>query len=87
MKSYKRKEVPIKELMYSDGNSISLAAVFRMTENSLIAKLENIVSLDSNLFELRETAGINQFYIDIDEENENDLLAKYYRKYTISKVA
>lgn len=86
MKSYKRKEVPIKELMYSDGNSISLAAVFRMTENSLIAKLENMVSLDSNLFELRETAGINQFYM-TDEVNENDLLAKYYRKYTISKVA
>ena len=86
MKSYKRKEVPIKELMYSDGNSISLAAVFRMTENSLIAKLENMVSLNSNLFELRETAGINQFYM-TDEVNENDLLAKYYRKYTISKVA
>ena len=86
MKSYKRKEVPIKELMKSESNPLSLAAVFRMTENSLIAKLENIVSLDSNLFELRETAGINQFYI-IDEVNENDLLAKYYRKYTISKVA
>ena len=86
MKNYKRKEVPIKELMYSDGNSISLAAVFRMTENSLIAKLENMVTLNSNLFELRETAGINQFYM-TDEVNENDLLAKYYRKYTISKVA
>jgi len=86
MKSYKRQEVPIKELMYSDGNSISLAAVFRMTENSLIAKLENMVSLNSNLFELRETAGINQFYV-TDEVDENDLLAKYYLKYTNSKVA
>ena len=41
---------------------------------------------NSNLFELRETAGINQFYV-TDEVNENDLLAKYYLKYTNSKVA
>ena len=37
-----QKTIPIKDLMYSNGNFPAPGAVFRMTESSLVAKLEVI---------------------------------------------
>ena len=57
-----KKTIPIGELMYSKTEFPSLGAVFRLTENSLISKLENLVLKNPDIFDIRETAGIHQFY-------------------------
>ena len=48
--------------MYSKTEFPSLGAVFRLTENSLISKLENLVLKNPNIFDIRETAGIHQLF-------------------------
>ena len=57
------KELPIEDLMYSRDGSPSPGAVFRLTENALITKLEKIVYEVPGIFEIRETAGIHQVYL------------------------
>jgi len=49
--------------MYSKVWVASPGAVFRLSENSLITKLEELSQVLPANFELRETAGIHQFYI------------------------
>ena len=43
LENLEKKTIPIGELMYSKTEFPSLGAVFRLTENSLISKLENLV--------------------------------------------
>ncbi len=57
------KELPIVDLMYSKDGYPSPGAVFRLTENALITKLENIIHEVPGIFEIRETAGIHQVYL------------------------
>jgi len=79
-------QIPIKDLMYSKDNSLSIGSVFRLTEDSLISKLERLVNICPGIFELRETAGIFQFY-KLSEINADKLLESYYQKHVNSKVA
>ncbi len=57
------KELPIKDLMYSAGGCPSPGAIFRLTENALITKLEKLMHEVPGVFEIRETAGIHQVYM------------------------
>ncbi len=59
----KLSEFPIEDLMYSKGNRIAPGAVFRLTENSLLTKLEKLIHQIPNVWEIRETAGIHQLYV------------------------
>lgn len=79
-------QIPIKDLMYTKDNSLSIGSVFRLTEDALISKLERLVSICPGVFELRETAGIFQFY-KLSEIKANDLLESYYQKSNTLKVA
>jgi len=63
MQALKLNQAPIEELMYSKVWIASPGAVFRLSENSLITKLEELSQVLPANFELRETAGIHQFYI------------------------
>ena len=56
-------ELPIEDLMYAKGSYPAPGAVFRLTENALITKLEKLIHQMPGIFEIRETAGIHQLYL------------------------
>lgn len=54
--------ISVERLMHSDGKLAAPGAVFRITEECLVAKLEAMVRWLPGVFELRQTAGIHQLY-------------------------
>ena len=56
-------ELPIDDLMYTKAGYPSPGAVFRLTENALITKIERLIHQVPGIFEIRETAGIHQVYL------------------------
>ncbi len=56
------KVLPLNNLLQSELGSMALNAAFRLTENALMAKLEQLVQTYPDYYELRETAGIAQIY-------------------------
>jgi hypothetical protein len=77
MESIGVEQMPISDMMYIQGDVMSPGAVFRLTENALITKLESLVQLSPEYLDLRETAGIHQFY-KLREITQMDLLEKHY---------
>jgi len=71
------KELPIEDLMYSKDGYPSPGAVFRLTENALITKLERMMHEVPGLFEMRETAGIHQVYL-LEKVEPNRFLERHY---------
>lgn len=69
--------IPIEELMYSRGDYPAPGSIFRLTENDLVVKLEELCSYIPGGFEIRETAGIHQLY-QLREMSANEFLAKHY---------
>jgi hypothetical protein len=86
MQALKLNQAPIEELMYSKVWVASPGAVFRLSENSLITKLEELSQAFPENFELRETAGIHQFYI-LENTTLTKMLDKYYSIESEAKVA
>ncbi len=70
-------ELHIENLMYSKSGYPSPGAVFRLTENALLTKLEKLIHAMPGLFEIRDTAGIHQVYR-LTEINPMDFLAFHY---------
>ncbi|MEQ1774598.1 MAG: DUF4007 family protein [Burkholderiales bacterium] len=54
--------LPVDRLLHSNGYLASPGAVFRITEECLVAKLEAMIAWLPGRFELRQTAGIHQLY-------------------------
>lgn len=54
--------LPITDLMYGQKYGVAIGSVFRLTESALLAKLENLVKAYPTVFQINETAGINQLY-------------------------
>jgi len=54
--------IPINDLMYGQNYGVAIGSVFRLTESALLAKLENLVAAYPAIFQINETAGINQLY-------------------------
>lgn len=69
------KPISIRDLMY--GSDKPLGAIFRLTEESLIAKLEQLIALYPKDYELREDAGVHQLY-KIGKLTPPDYLKRYY---------
>jgi len=86
MQTLKLNQVPIEELMYSRVSIASPGAIFRLNENSLITKLEELSREFPENFELRETAGIHQFYI-LEDITLEVMLDKHYSIEAEAKVA
>lgn len=80
------KELPIEDLMYSKGGYASPGAVFRLTENALLTKLETLIHEKPGIFEVRETAGIHQVYL-IDDVDPNYFLDFHYNNQSIGVAA
>jgi hypothetical protein len=54
--------LPVNDLMYGQKYGVAIGSVFRLTESALLAKLENLVKRYPAVFQINETAGINQLY-------------------------
>ena len=55
--------VPLNSLMYANDRTCSIGSIFRITENGLINKLEELTQEFSSEFQIRESSGINQFFM------------------------
>jgi hypothetical protein len=71
-------QIPIEKLMYGGDNIPAPGAVFRLTESSLLAKLEKLVQLSPEYFKLDETAGIHQLYR-LKSVQSDEFLKKHYK--------
>ena len=65
--------------MISDGFYAAPGAVYRLNEEGLIDKLEEMITWLPGVFELRETAGIHQLYM-LKQIEPLDVLDKYYEE-------
>jgi hypothetical protein len=75
----KVENLPIADLMYGQKNGIALGGIFRLTESALLAKLENLVKAYPNIFQINETAGINQLYRQELDVVSLEFLRKHYQ--------
>jgi hypothetical protein len=83
--STKLSSLPIEQLMIGDGIYAAPGTVFRLNEEGLIAKMEEMISWLPGYFELRESAGIHQLY-KLKEIAPMDVLDKYYSDYQNSRL-
>jgi len=73
------KSIPIEDLMYARSNYCAPGAVFRLTENDLITKLEKLVGYMPNVFGIRDTAGIHQLFM-LNECDAECFLETHYKQ-------
>lgn len=71
--------LPIADLMYGPKFGVALGSVFRLTESALLAKLEDLVKAYPNIFQINETAGINQLYRQESTTESLTFLRHYYQ--------
>lgn len=71
------KSIPIEELMYSRVDYPAPGSIFRLTENDLVTKLEELTNYVPGVFDIRETAGIHQLY-KLRALPSNEFLTKHY---------
>ncbi len=71
--------MPLDELMYSRAEFPAPGPIFRLTENDLITKLEQLVMKYPKTFEIRETAGVHQLYL-LHAMSPEQLLEDHYSK-------
>lgn len=55
-------EIPIEDLMYSRNGHVAPGLLFRLTENGLLTKLEQLINYIPSVFKLDDTAGVHQLY-------------------------
>ena len=55
--------IPLNDLMYANDHTCSIGSIFRITENGLINKLEELSQEFPGEFQIRESSGINQFFM------------------------
>lgn len=86
MEATKLTSIPLERLLHADSNYAAPGSVFRLSEEGLITKLEELVRWAPGVFELRETAGIHQFY-NLKQANKFDMLNAYYGQSTLQVAA
>lgn len=70
-------EIPIEDLIYSKNGKVAPGLVFRLSETSLLTKLEQLIHYIPGIYEIRETAGIHQMYM-LKNIAAQEYLAKHY---------
>lgn len=73
--------LPIADLMYGEKQGIAVGSVFRLTESELLAKLERLVERYPNIFQINETAGINQLF-----RNKKDVESLSFLRYHYENI-
>lgn len=69
--------IPIEDFMYSKDRYPAVGSVFRLTESSLVAKLENLVQYIPGIFDIRDTAGQHQLYMSEMADPSNFIIKHY----------
>ena len=69
----------VSDLMYGEKQGIALGSIFRLTENGLLAKLESLVKTYPSIFQINETAGVNQLYRKQSNTESFQFLRHYYQ--------
>jgi hypothetical protein len=82
----KEQVIPVDRLLHGDGYLAAPGAVFRLTEECLIAKIEAMIVWYPRSFELRQTAGIHQLYR-LAPVSSLDILTHYYEEKNARKAA
>jgi hypothetical protein len=72
--------IPIEELMFAREEYPSPGSIFRLTENALITKIEQLIHYMPSIFEIRETAGIHQLYMLKNDIEPFVFLEKHYKE-------
>ncbi len=72
-------QLSIELLMYSSLNHCAPGSIFRLTEDGLLLKLEQLCAAHPTVFKLDQTAGVHQFY----KISDLDLLQVLYDHYSI----
>ena len=70
-------EIPIEELMYCKRHSVAPGPIFRLTENALLTKLEQLIHYIPEIYKIDDTAGVHQLY-KLREVDPFDYLEKHY---------
>lgn len=78
--------LPVERLMHSDGILAAPGSVFRLTEECLVRKLEELVAWLPDRFDLRETAGIHQLYR-LQDISPMEILRQYFTAQHHARVA
>lgn len=69
--------IPLEQLMYSRTHRVAPGATFRLVENDVVNKLEEMISLIPNTYEIRDVAGQLQVF-KIGDVEATEYLRKYY---------
>ena len=77
IEAYDQRSVSVERLLRADNQLAAPGSVFRMTEDGLITKLEELVRWLPGILELRETAGIHQLY-QLQAFNKYAVIGKHY---------
>jgi len=86
MEGLQLNNIPLERLMRADNQFAAPGSVFRLTEDGLITKLEELIRWLPGMLELREAAGIHQLY-QLQDCRKYDLLAQHYVGVTLEKAA
>jgi len=73
--------LPIEDLMYARAEIPAVGAIFRLTEQGLLAKIEELVERYPSLMKVSETAGVHQVYL-LDKCEPLELLEHHYASFT-----
>jgi hypothetical protein len=86
MEALQQNNLPLERLVRADNQYAAPGSVFRLTEDGLITKLEELIRWLPGTLELRETAGIHQLY-QLQNFNKHELLAQHYAGTRLEKAA
>lgn len=71
--------LPVRLILYGDGEWAAPGAAFRLSEEGLMAVLERVMDQFPDCYELRDTAGVHQIYRRGAVLRPLDILSDYYR--------
>ncbi len=81
-----RPTLDLQAISLGDAEQPGLATTFRLTEDALVAKLEQFLAWMPGHYEFRETAGIRQLY-QLQPLNPLDILIRYYGANSLKRAA
>lgn len=86
METMQQKSISVERLMHSDNQYSAPGSVFRLSEDGLVTKLEELIRWYPGVLELRETAGIHQLY-QLRDCNKLDLISLHFAGAHMEKAA
>lgn len=71
--------LPVRVMLYGDGEWVAPGAAFRLSEEGMMAALERVMDQFPDCYELRDTAGVHQICRRGAVLRPLDILSDYYR--------